>query len=158
MAPYLRRFHKYQAADPELAKRMMMDWVDEEAQGFDGPVPASFMEELGPFVIAHRHHVLTRALRLKNDPCAQRTRHGYKVLGIWDSAYSATLSQDTSREFSRIPCPSTLIKEIEHLQHRITIPDLSPTGQIYTPSRNRPWTRLFSKSSQMARSPRPGST
>lgn len=50
MAPYLRRFHKYQTPAPELAKRMMMDWVDADAQGYDGPVPASFTPELGPFV------------------------------------------------------------------------------------------------------------
>lgn len=51
MAPYLKKFHRYQAADPELAKRMMMDdWVDEKAQGYDGPLPAAFTNELGPFV------------------------------------------------------------------------------------------------------------
>lgn len=32
---------------------MMMDWVDEKAQGYDGPLPASFTDELGPFVSGH---------------------------------------------------------------------------------------------------------
>lgn len=50
MAPYLKKFHNYQGPSPELKKRMMMDWVDEEAQGYDGPLPASFTDELGPFV------------------------------------------------------------------------------------------------------------
>lgn len=50
MAPYMKKFHKYQAPEPELAKRMMMDWVDADAQGYDGPVPAAFTPELGPFV------------------------------------------------------------------------------------------------------------
>lgn len=50
MAPYLKKFHKYQAPSPELKRRMMMDWVDEKAQGYDGPLPASFTDELGPFV------------------------------------------------------------------------------------------------------------
>lgn len=50
MASYLKRFHNYQAPNPELKKRMMMHWVDEEAQGYDGPLPASFTNELGAFV------------------------------------------------------------------------------------------------------------
>lgn len=50
MAPYLKKFHNYQGPSPELKKRMMMDWVDEKAQGYDGPLPASFTDELGPFV------------------------------------------------------------------------------------------------------------
>lgn len=50
MAPYLRKFHKYEKPHPELKKRMMMDWVDEKAQGYDGPLVASFTDELGPFV------------------------------------------------------------------------------------------------------------
>lgn len=50
MAPYLRKFHKYEKPHTELKKRMMMDWVDEKAQGYDGPLAASFTDELGPFV------------------------------------------------------------------------------------------------------------
>lgn len=50
MAPYLRKFHRYEKPHAELKKRMMMSWVDEEAQGYDGPLAASFTEELGPFV------------------------------------------------------------------------------------------------------------
>lgn len=50
MAPYLRKFHKYEKPHPELKKRMRMDWVDEKAQGYDGPLVASFTDELGPFV------------------------------------------------------------------------------------------------------------
>lgn len=53
VAPYLRKFHNYQVPSPELKKRMMMDWVDEKAQGYDGPLPASFTDELGPFVSRH---------------------------------------------------------------------------------------------------------
>lgn len=49
MMPYLKKFHNYQGPSPELKKRMMMDWVDEKAQGYDGPLPASFTDELGPF-------------------------------------------------------------------------------------------------------------
>lgn len=50
MTPYLKKFHNYQKPDAELRKRMAMDWVDEDAQGYTGPVPTSFTEELGPFV------------------------------------------------------------------------------------------------------------
>lgn len=53
MAPYLKKFHNYQGPSPELKKRMMMDWVAEKAQGYNGPLPASFTEELGPFVSGH---------------------------------------------------------------------------------------------------------
>ncbi|CAN8100132.1 unnamed protein product [Discula destructiva] len=49
MAPCLKRVHRYEKPEPELKKRMMMDWVDEEAQGYDGPVAASFTDQLGPF-------------------------------------------------------------------------------------------------------------
>lgn len=50
MAPFMKKYHRYQTPEPELAKRMMMDWVDADAQGYDGPVPAAFTPELGPFV------------------------------------------------------------------------------------------------------------
>ncbi|KAJ4386222.1 hypothetical protein N0V93_009115 [Gnomoniopsis smithogilvyi] len=49
MAFYLRKFHKYEKPHVDLQKRMMMDWVDEKAQGYDGPLAASFTDELGPF-------------------------------------------------------------------------------------------------------------
>lgn len=54
MASYLKKFHKYEKPHAEFKKRMMMDWVDEEAQGYDGPVAASFTDELGPFVSVSR--------------------------------------------------------------------------------------------------------
>lgn len=50
MAPYLQKFHRYQKPHAELKKRMMMSWVDEEAQGYEGPLAASFTDGLGPFV------------------------------------------------------------------------------------------------------------
>lgn len=60
MAPYLRKFHRYEKPHAELKKRMMMDWVDEEAQGYHGPLAASFTDELGPFVsISHILDMLT---------------------------------------------------------------------------------------------------
>lgn len=67
MAPYLRKVHSYAKAPAELKSRMGMNsWVDEEAQGYDGPVAASFTDELGPFVsllplseMEHGHQWLT---------------------------------------------------------------------------------------------------
>lgn len=50
MARYIQKPHKYEKPHAELKKRMMMGWVDEEAQGYDGPLAASFTNELGPFV------------------------------------------------------------------------------------------------------------
>lgn len=50
MAPYMKKFHNYQTPTPELAKRMMMDWVDAGAQGYNGPLSTAFTQELGPFV------------------------------------------------------------------------------------------------------------
>lgn len=50
MKPYMKKFHRYQTPEPALARRMMMDWADAGAQGYDGPVPTAFTPELGPFV------------------------------------------------------------------------------------------------------------
>ncbi|KAJ0114295.1 ryl-alcohol dehydrogenase protein [Diaporthe amygdali] len=68
MASYLKRFHNYQAPNPELKKRMMMHWVDEEAQGYDGPLPASFTNELGAFNEAWMRTFAELGLNLPGDP------------------------------------------------------------------------------------------
>lgn len=73
MAPYLKKCHNYQGPSPELKKRMMMDWVDEKAQGYDGPLPASFTDELGPFVSGS---ILVPSIRFQS---AFILRHG----AIW---------------------------------------------------------------------------
>lgn len=75
MAPYFKKFHNYQGPSPELKKRMMMDWVDEKAQGYDGPLPASFTDELGPFVSGS---ILVPSMRFQN---AFNLRHGVIWMG-----------------------------------------------------------------------------
>lgn len=70
MAPYFKKFHSYQSAPAEMKERLLMDWVDEDIQGRDGPLPAVFTPELGPFNEAWMQTFKNLGFHLPGDPVA----------------------------------------------------------------------------------------
>ncbi|KAG8162847.1 hypothetical protein KVR01_007325 [Diaporthe batatas] len=95
--PYLKKFHAYQKPSPELKKRMMMDWVDEEAQGYEGPLSASFTDELGPFNEAWMKTFAKLGFNLPGDPIAGKKQGVFQnplCINKGVRAYSASAYYD----------------------------------------------------------------
>lgn len=82
MAPYFRKFQNFHPPSAEVSKSLSMDYVNEKAQGYGGPVETSFGDGYGPFNEAWVETFKILGYHLPGDPI-----EGEKI-GAFTNPYS----------------------------------------------------------------------